>query len=71
MAQLLILQQRLLGKLAQAFARFRSRHGAVIPQNERMADIVFKPLDLARQRGTADVHRTRRAPDVAAFSPLT
>ena len=46
-AQLLILQQRLLGKLAQAFARFCQRHGAVIAQKQRMADIFFKPLDLA------------------------
>ncbi len=51
MAQLLILQKRLLGKHSQLFTRFGQRDGAVITHKQRLAEIFFQPLDLPGERG--------------------
>ena len=67
MPQLLVLQQRLLGKNTQLFARFREGDGAVIAHEQRLAEVFLKALDLARQRGGADVHRPGAAAKVTAF----
>ena len=45
-AQLLILQQRLLGENAQLFARFSQRHRAVIAHKQRLTEIFFQALNL-------------------------
>ena len=47
LAQLLGLQQRLLGKNAQIFTRFREGDGAVIAHEQRLAEVLLKALDLA------------------------
>ena len=67
MPQLLVLQQRLLGKNTQLFACFREGDGAVIAHEQRLAEIFLKALDLARKRGGADVHRPGAAAKVTAF----
>ena len=45
-AQLLILQQRLLGENAQLFARFSQRYRAVIAHKQRLTEIFFQALNL-------------------------
>ncbi len=65
--QLLVLQQRLLGKDAQLFSRFREGDGTVIAHEERLAEVFLKALDLARKRGGANVHRPGAAAKVTAF----
>lgn len=47
MPQLLVLQQRLLGKNAQFFTRFREGDGAVVAHEQRLAEVFLKALDLA------------------------
>ena len=66
-AQLLVLQQSLLGKGPQLFSGFGERHGAVITHKQRLAEVLFKALDLARERGGADVHRPGAAAKMTAF----
>ena len=67
MSQLLVLQQGLLGKDAQFFTGFRQRDGAVIAHEQRLAEVFLKALDLARQCGGADVHRSGATAKVTAF----
>ena len=69
-AQLLVLQQRLLGEYAQLFARFGQRDRAVIAHKQRLAEIFFQALNLARKRGGADVHCPCAAAKVATFSQM-
>ena len=45
-AQLLILQQRLLGENTQFFACFRQCHRAVIAYKQRLTEIFFQALNL-------------------------
>lgn len=61
MAQLLVLQKRLLGKHSQLFTRFGQRDRTVIAHKQRLAEIFFQPLNLPGERGGADVHRPRAA----------
>ena len=69
-AQLLILQQRLLGKNAQLFPGFREGDGTVIAHKQRLAEVFLKTLDLARKRGGADVHRACAAAKMTAFRQM-
>jgi hypothetical protein len=58
-AQLLILQQRLLGKNAQLFTRFGERDGAVIAHKQRLADLL-PGAGSGAKAWRADVHRPLR-----------
>ncbi len=69
-AQLLILQQCLLGENAQFFARFRQRHRTVIAYKQWLTEIVFQALNLTRKRGRTDVHRPCAAAKMAAFRQM-
>ena len=69
-AQLLILQKRLLGENAQLFSRFRQRDGAVIANKQRLTEILFEALDLPGKRGGTDVHGPRAAAKMAAFRQM-
>lgn len=51
MAQLLVLQKRLLGKHSQLFTRFGQRDRTVIAHKQRLAEIFFQPLNLPGERG--------------------
>lgn len=69
-AQLLILQQRLLGKYSQFFPRFGQRNRAVIAHKKWLPEIFFQPLNLPRERGGANVHCPRAAAKVTTFSQM-
>ena len=69
-AQLLILQQRLLGENAQLFARFSQRHRAVIAHKQRLTEIFFQALYLSRKRRRANVHCPRATAKMAAFRQM-
>ncbi len=70
MAQLLILQQRMLGKLACPFSGVGQCHRAVIAQKQRLADILFQPLNLSGKRRRADVHCPRSTAKMAAVRQM-
>ncbi len=69
-AQLLILQQGLLGERAQLFPGFGKRHRAVVAHKQRLAKVLFQALDLAGKRGGADVHGACAAAKVTAFRQM-
>ena len=69
-AQLLILQQRLLGENAQFFARVGERNRPGIAHKQRLAEVLFQPLNLPGKRGGADVHRPGAAAKMAAFRQM-
>ena len=69
-AQLLILQQGLLGKRPQLFPGFGEGDRAVVAYKQRLAEILFQALDLAGKRRGADVHRPRAAAKMAAFRQM-
>ncbi len=69
-AQLLILQQCLLGENAQFFARFGQRHRTVIAHKQLLTEIFFQALNLSGKRGWTNVHRPRAAAKMAAFRQM-
>ncbi len=69
-AQLLKLQQRLLGKGAELVSRFGKRYRAVIADKQRLPEVLFQARNLSGKRGGADVHRPRAAAKMAAFSQM-
>ncbi len=66
-AQLLVLEQGLLGEGAQFVTRLGQGDGAVVSHKQRLAEILLQPLDLTRQRRRADVHRPCAAAKVTAL----
>ncbi len=67
MAQLLVLEQGLLGEGTQLITRLGQSDGAVVTHKQRLTEIFLQPLDLTRQRRWADVHRPRAAAEVTAL----
>lgn len=70
MAQLLVLQKRLLGKHSQLFTRFGQRDRTVIAHKQRLAEVFFQPLNLSGKGGRTDMHRPRAAAKMAAFRQM-